>query len=202
MGCPPIGESPRLNANPQEYENAAIPSGDAHRRRMGVTVMLEWCVCVEGYMGELANGFSAERCPHVRVVPRLQKSKLLRAWTSLLQDQSLEIYLTERYGYPQLGVRTTRAIVGEISTLTFLNAALHPAIFADDLADIGLEGISIFDERRSINGKDARLLFLGAGPARLINVSLSIGGSLRIISMLVLRLTTLAGYQGRHGWGS
>jgi hypothetical protein len=83
--------------------------------------------------------------------------------------------------------------------LTFLNAALYPAVFADDLAEIGLEGISIFDERRSINGKDVRLLFLGAGPARLINVGLTVRGSLTIISMLVFRLPMFAGYHARHG---
>ena len=112
--------------------------------------------------------------PHVQILPRLQKGKLLRAWMSLLHDQSLEIYRTERYGFPQLGVRTSRTIFGGISALTFLNDALHPALFVDDLAEVGLEGVFIFDERRAVNGKDTRLLFLGAGPARLINVSLDV----------------------------
>jgi hypothetical protein len=126
----------------------------------------------DGHTERAADSPSAESCPHVQILPRLQKGKLLRAWMSLLHDQSLEIFRTERYGFPQLGVRTSRTIFGGISALTFLNAALHPALFVDDLAEVGLEGVSIFDERRAVNGKDTRLLFLGAGPARLINVSL------------------------------
>jgi hypothetical protein len=73
----------------------------------------------------------AESCPHVQVVPRLQKGRLLRAWISLLQNQSLEVYRTERYGFPQLGVRASRTIVSGISALTFLNATLHPALFLE-----------------------------------------------------------------------
>jgi hypothetical protein len=165
---------------------------------MGVSVMVEWCVC-HGNTERSADNLSAKDCPHVQVLPRLQKGKLLRAWMSLLQDQSLEIFCTERYGFPQLGVRTSRTIIGGISALTFLNAALHPSLFVDDLAEVGLEGVSIFDERRAINGKDTRLLFLGAGPARLINVSLDVNVLLKTFSMLVSLSPMFAGYPDRHG---
>jgi len=87
---------------------------------------------------EFTEHHSAAESPLVTVLPRLQKGKLLRAWMNFLQDQSLEIHRKDRYGRSQLGVLKTRANVGEISALTFLSAALHPAMFADDLAKVGL----------------------------------------------------------------
>jgi hypothetical protein len=65
---------------------------------MGVSVMLDWCVCREK-TEDPANILSVGTCPHIQVLLK-PKSKLLRAWMSLLQDQSLDVYCTERYGFP------------------------------------------------------------------------------------------------------
>jgi hypothetical protein len=152
-----------------------------------------------GHTERIADHLSPEACSHVQILPRLQKGKLLRAWMSLLQDQSLQVYRTERYGFPQLGVRTSRTNFGGISALTFRNAALHPALFVDDVAEVGLEGVSMFDKRRAVNGKDTRLLFLGAGPARLINVSLDVCVLLKPFSTLVSSSPMFAGCPDRRG---
>jgi hypothetical protein len=104
------------------------------------------------------------------VLPRLQRGKLLRAWSDFLKDTSLVIKRTDRYGAPQLAIWARRPVSGIISALSFVIASLHSSVRSGNLAAVGLEDLSVFDEQRRSQGSLTRRLFLGTGPARLINV--------------------------------
>lgn len=115
--------------------------------------------------------YSAENCDHVALLPRLQKGKLLRAWTQFLDDPSLVIKRTDRYGDPQLAVWTQRPVTNILTALSFVIAALHPSVRSEKTTAVGLRDISVFEEYRKEDGKAVRRLFLGMGPGRLVNVS-------------------------------